>query len=68
MNILPWINFYIQVSKSNDGFRKGHSTGLAVIELDDRVSEYLDSVKLPISVFFGFIKSVWYAQSFYFVG
>ena len=35
---------------SQYGFRKGHSTDLASIKHVDRVSEYLDGGKLPISV------------------
>ena len=42
---------------SQYGFRKGHSTDLASIELVDRVSEYLDGGKLPISVFLDLSKA-----------
>ena len=42
---------------SQYGFRKGHSTELASIELVDRASEYLDSGKLPISVFLDLSKA-----------
>ena len=42
---------------SQYGFRKGHSTELASTELVDRASEYLDSGKLPISVFLDLSKA-----------
>ena len=46
---------YITVNKlsysSQYGFRKGHSTELASIELVNRASKYLNSGKWPISVF-----------------
>ena len=54
MNIFPQTNSYIPV---NIWFRKGHSTDLASIELVDRVSEYLDVGKLPISVFLDLSKA-----------
>ena len=41
---------------SQYGFRKGHSTDLASIEFVDRFSEYLESGKLPISVFLDLSK------------
>ena len=42
---------------SQYGCRKGHSTDLASVELVDRVSEYLDGGKLPISVFLDLSKA-----------
>ena len=52
---------YFTVNKllysSQYGFHKGHSTELASIELADRASEYLDSGKLPISVFLDLSKA-----------
>ena len=36
---------------SQYGFRKQHSTELAAVELVDRVAHYLDSGKLPTSIF-----------------
>ena len=42
---------------SQYGFRKGHSMELASIELVDRAYEYLDSGKLPISVFLDLSKA-----------
>ena len=36
---------------SQYGFRKKHSTELAALELTDQVTNYLDSGKLPISIF-----------------
>ena len=39
------------------GFRKQHSTELAAVELVDRVAHYLDSGKLPISIFLDLSKA-----------
>ena len=39
------------------GFRKQHSTELATVKLVDRVMHYLDSVKLPISIFLDLSKA-----------
>ena len=36
---------------SQYGFRKKHSTELAALELTDHVTDFLDSGKLPISIF-----------------
>ena len=43
--------------ESQYGFRKGHSTELAAIELIDRLSNYLDAGKVPISVFLDLSKA-----------
>ena len=42
---------------SQYGFRKQHSTELATVELVDRVAHYLDSGKLPISIFLDLSKA-----------
>ena len=42
---------------SQYGFRKQHSTELAAVELVDRVAHYLDSGKLPISIFLDLSKA-----------
>ena len=39
------------------GFRKHHSTELAVIELIDRISAYMDTGKIPISIFLDLSKA-----------
>ena len=43
--------------KSQYGFRKGHSTELACLELLDRVFEQLDEGKLPIAIFIDLSKA-----------
>ena len=43
--------------KSQYGFRKCHSTELAAIELVDRLSNYLDAGKVPVSVFLDLSKA-----------
>ena len=47
----------ILLYSSQCGFRKGHSTDLASTEPIERVSEYLDCGKLPISVFVDLSKA-----------
>ena len=42
--------------ESQYGFRKCHSTELAAIELVDRLSNYLDAGKVPVSVFLDLSK------------
>ena len=44
------------------GFRKSHSTVLTAMELIDRITRYLDSGKLPVSVFL-FIQSFRHSKS-----
>ena len=39
------------------GFRAGHSTGLASIELIDRITQDLDKGKIPISIFLDLSKA-----------
>ena len=39
------------------GFRKSHSTELAALELVDRISGYIDTGYLPISVFLDLSKA-----------
>ena len=43
--------------ESQYGFRKCHSTELAAIELVDRLSNYLDAGKVPVSVFLDLSKA-----------
>ena len=43
-------------NESQYGFRKCHSTELAAIELVDRLSNYLDAGKVPVSVFLDLSK------------
>ena len=42
---------------SQYGFRKLHSTELASIELIDRIAQYMDSGKLPLSIFLNLSKA-----------
>ena len=42
---------------SQYGFRKLHSTELASIELIDRIAQYMDSRKLPLSIFLDLSKA-----------
>ena len=42
---------------SQNGFRKLHSTELASIELIDRIAQYMDSGKLPLSIFLDLSKA-----------
>ena len=42
---------------SQYGFRKLHSTELASIELIDRIAQYMDSGKLPLSIFLDLSKA-----------
>ena len=42
---------------SQYGFRKLHSTELASIELIDRIAQYMDSGKLPLSIFVDLSKA-----------
>ena len=42
---------------SQNGFRTLHSTELASLELTDRISQYLDNGKIPISVFLDLSKA-----------
>ena len=39
------------------GFRKNHSTELAAMELVDRISGYMDTGKIPISIFLDLSKA-----------
>ena len=43
--------------KDNMVFRKHHSTELAAIELIDRISGYMDTGKIPISIFLDLSKA-----------
>ena len=43
--------------KSQYGYRKGHSTELAAIELADRLSQYLDKGEIPIAIFLDLSKA-----------
>ena len=43
--------------KSQYGYRKGHSTELAALELSDRISQYLDKGEIPIAIFLDLSKA-----------
>ena len=43
--------------KSQYGYRKGHSTELAALELADRISQYLDNGEIPITIFLDLSKA-----------
>ena len=43
--------------KSQYGYRKGHSTELAALELADRISQYLDNGEIPIAIFLDLSKA-----------
>ena len=40
------------------GFRKGHSTSLALVDLYDKISSAIDRKEHSVGIFFRFIKSV----------
>ena len=42
--------------KSQYGYRKGHSTELAALELADRISQHLDKGEIPIAIFLDLSK------------
>ena len=42
---------------SQYGYRKGHSTELAAVELADRISQYLDKGEIPIAIFLDLSKA-----------
>ena len=42
---------------SQFGFRAGHSTDLASLELIDRITQNLDKGKIPIFIFLDFSKA-----------
>ena len=50
------------------GFRKNHSTMLALIDLHDKISSALDNGKLAVGVFLDLSKSLWHSWSFYLIG
>ena len=43
--------------KSQYGYRKGHSTELAALEIADRISQYLDKGEIPIAIFLDLSKA-----------
>ena len=43
--------------KSQYGYRKGHSTELAALELADRISQHLDKGEIPIAIFLDLSKA-----------
>ena len=52
-----YFNKHNLLHTSQYGFRKKHSTELAALELTDQVTNYLDSGKLPISIFLDLSKA-----------
>ena len=48
----------IQFYDGQYGFRVGHSTELALIELIDRMTQDLDKGKIPISIFLDLLKAL----------
>ena len=52
-----YLNEHKLLYDSQYGFRAGHSTELATIELIDRITQDLDKGKIPISIFLDFSKA-----------
>ena len=44
----PILHLHVTVYSSQYGFRKGHSTELAALELVDRIIKYMDEMEFPI--------------------
>ena len=51
IHLSTYLNEHKLLHDSQYGFRKGHSTELASIELIDRITQDLDKGKIPISIF-----------------
>ena len=52
-----YLNGHKLLYDSQYGFRTGHSTELASIELIDRITQDLDKGKIPISIFLDLSKA-----------
>ena len=49
------------------GFRKNHSTTLALIDLHEKISSAIDRCELAVGVFFRSLESFRYSQSFHLI-
>ena len=57
IQLSTYLNEHKLLHDSQYGFRKGHSTELASIELIDRITQDLDRGKMPISIFLDLSKA-----------
>ena len=57
IQLSTYLNEHKLLHDSQYGFRKGHSTELASIELIDRITQDLDKGKIPISIFLDLWKA-----------
>ena len=57
IQLSTYLNEHKLLHDSQFGFRKGHSTELASIKLIDRITQYLDKGKIPISIFLDLSKA-----------
>ena len=57
IQLSTYLNEHKRLHDSQYGFRKGHSTEFASIELIDRITQDLDKGKIPISIFLDLSKT-----------